>query len=216
MLVLADCVRVLRAVVPWHPLALVLRVGKAPADQLIEVGRAAPELRVRCVIADGAQIAAALRQQLTEPECVPGDIVAWMRSVARCSEVAAFLIERLFAGALGRRSVGEILAACGFGSERKVQMRLRDEGLPPPREWRHLAVATYAALRLQRHPKRSLEWHALALGHGERSTLIRQLRAVFAAPPRAVRQTVGWEPWVWRWLGRWRSKGYFADVEVID
>ena len=208
---LAECVPVLRSGLPWHP--LVVWIGGASAGELIEVGRAAAQLRIRCMIVDGEPIAAALRQRLTEPDCVPGDVVAWLRPLVGCSEVAVFVIERLLEGALRRWSVGETLAGLGLGSERTIQSRLREEGLPPAREWRHLASATYTALRLQRYPERSLDSHALGLGHGERSTLIRQLRAVFGAAPRAVRRTVGWEPWVWRWVMRWRRMGYFPNME---
>lgn len=207
---LAECVRVLRGALPWHP--LVVRVGSASARELIEVSRVAARLRIRCVIVGGEEVGAVLRQRLTEPDWVPGDLVAWLGPLVGCSQVAAFVIERLLAGALRRQGVGETLANLGLGSERRVQSWLRDEGVPPAREWLHLAAATYTALRLQRHPECSLERQAVALGHGERSTLIRQLRAVFGAAPRAVRRTVGWEPWVWRWVVRWRSAGYFPSV----
>lgn len=155
---LAECVRVLRASLPWHP--IVVRVEGTSARELIEVGRAAAQLCIRCVIASGEEIGIVLRERLTEPDWVPEDLVAWLGPLVGWSEIAAFVIERVSAGALGRRGVGETLAGLGLGSERSVQSRLRDEGLPPAREWRHLAVATYVALRLQRQPERSL-WRGL-------------------------------------------------------
>ena len=45
---LAECVRVVRAMLPWCPLAL--RVEAASAREILQVARVAAYLRVRCVI----------------------------------------------------------------------------------------------------------------------------------------------------------------------
>lgn len=211
---LAECVRVVRAMLPWCPLAL--RVEAASAREILQVARVAAYLRVRCVIVGDEDVEWALRWQLTEPEYLPGDIVAWLRLLGAGSDFVTLIIERIFAGTFRRRMLGEILGEAGLGSESKVEKRFREERLPPPRAWQHLAAATFTALRVQRAPQCSLEKQALELGYSERSAVIRQLRAVFGAAPWAVRRTIGWEPWVRRWLERRMRAGYFPGLELSE
>lgn len=197
--ILEEWVPRLRAAFPAVP--VVLRVpATADPDAIHLAGRAAA-LRIRAVLVKGELPARVLRRTMCDPPDLAADVIEWLdhRRVLLTARVS-LLIREMFRRAPPPRTVGDLLDSVGQHA-RTVRSWFREAGLPPPHDWLATASALRAALRLQREEEPLLEV-ALRSGYSDHSALSRQMYRLFGARPGEVRETVGWEWLMERWLRR--------------
>lgn len=190
----------LRARFPAVP--VVLRVRRRPIPDDLEWARRAGTLHIRAVLFDGEPPRARLQRTLTEPVGLPEELEEWLtlREPA-VSPGVVHLVREIFRLAPRYTEVGELLACLGR-PERTVRTWFQQAGLPGPGKWLAAAHAVYAALRLQSERRAPLLSVAVECGYSDHSSLSRQSLRLFGVRPGAVRQRLGWEWLLDRWLRR--------------
>jgi AraC-like DNA-binding protein len=186
----------LRSEAPLCPIAM--RIDAAKVNVLNAAIRIA-QMPVRAVIGDD-QFALALRRQLTRPADLPGDVVDWLsRRGVRLTPTVRHLLHGIFALAPHSPTVAPLLTRIGT-SESSARFRLQKKGLPAPGRWLQVARALNAALHLQARPDRPLLPLALSLGYADHSALSHLLGRAFRCRPAEIRECLGWEWLLDRWL----------------
>jgi AraC-like DNA-binding protein len=193
----SETVRGLRRSLPAVP--VVLSLAPDIADGLYLAAQAA-RASVRAVVAGDAVLGESLRRPLTATDNLGGDVVEWLSLFGlRLSPTVAHLIYQIFTDAPRFTEIGPLLQSIG-AAESSTRFRFRKKGLPAPSRWLQVARALHAALRIQLEPKKSILAHACSLGYADHSALCHQMKRVFGTTPAAVRQTLGWEWLMERWV----------------
>lgn len=193
---LQTTMRRLRAEAPLLPIAL--RIDPLRVNVLNAAIQIA-QMPVRAVIGD-EDCSRALRRQLTRPADLPGDVVDWLtlRGI-RLTPSLKHLLHGIFALAPHSPAVAPLLVRIGT-SESSARFRLQKKCLPPPGRWLQAARALNAALHLQSRPDRALLPLALSLGYADHSALSHLLGRAFGVRPAEIRERLGWEWLLDRWL----------------
>lgn len=189
----------LRAQVPEVP--VVLNIAAASPEAIHLTGRAT-RLHARAVITEGEPWEPTLRRVLTRPVDLAGDVMEWL--ALRGVEIpvrARALVEAIVRGVLQGEELGRVPQAHDE-AETTARAIFRAAGLPPPSEWYRVARALRAVLAVQAIPRRSLLEVAHDLGYADHSALSQQFRRCFDLRPGEVRETVGWEWVLDRWVRR--------------
>lgn len=196
----AQAVPRLRARFPAAP--VVLRVRRGVSADHAELARRSGELHVRALLYEDEPPRETLQPALTDPATLPEEVLEWLsvRGV-RSPPALCRLIAEIFRQAPSHARLRSLLRSLGR-PERTVRSWFRRAGLPGPGAWLAAAHATYAALRLQRERQTSLLTIAVECGYSDHSSLSRQAVRLFGARPGEIRQTLGWEGLLDRWLGR--------------
>jgi AraC-like DNA-binding protein len=193
----AETVHALRRRLPAVP--IVLSLGPDISDGLYLASQAARS-SVRAVVAGNTALGEALRRPLTATATIGPDVVEWLALFGlRLSPTLSHLISAIFTGAPRHTEVGTLLRAMG-AAESSTRFRFRKKGLPAPSRWLQAARALHAAMRIQLEPDKSILAHACVLGYADHSALCHQMKRVFATTPAAVRETLGWEWLLERWV----------------
>jgi AraC-like DNA-binding protein len=190
----------LRARFPAAPLALRIRSGVG-IDPVDAARRAAP-FHIRAVLGDDAPPRETLQTVLTDPASLTHELEDWLavRGVDPPAPLRSLILD-IFRQAPSHPRLHGLLQSLGR-PERTVRNWFQRAGLPGPGAWLAAAHAVYAALRLQRERQTSLLTIAVESGYSDHSSLSRQAVRLFGARPGEIRQTLGWEGLLDRWLGR--------------
>jgi AraC-like DNA-binding protein len=193
---LHETMRRIRSEAPLLPLALRIDTSRV---NVLNAAIQIAQMPVRAVIG-GEGYGQALRRQLTRPADLPGDVVEWLslRGI-RFSPAVKHLLHGIFALAPHSPTVAPLLIRIGT-SESSARFRLQKKCLPPPGRWLQVARALTAALHLQARPDRALLPLALSLGYADHSALSHLLGRAFGARPSEIRERLGWEWLLDRWL----------------
>jgi AraC-like DNA-binding protein len=197
---LAAWIPRLRAAYPAVPVALWLDEPAAPIS--IQMAAAAGALRVRALLMPDNPLEHELRRQLSTPHDLAADLIEWLqllplrlphrvtdiihgliREGASYPTLTAFLDDRELSG----RTVRARFAACG---------------IPGPGSWFALARLLPALLRIQREPKIPLLTIAIQAGYSDHAALSHKIRRLFGVRAGEVRETIGWEWLLLRFLER--------------
>lgn len=193
----SETVNGLRRRMPSVP--VVLSLGPEIHDGLFiasQAGRAS----VRAVVAANAPLGESLRRPLTSIATLGPDVVEWLTLFGiRLTPTVSFLVSQIFTDAPRYTEVGALLKSIG-AAESSTRFRFRKKGLPAPSRWLQAARALHAAMRIQLEPERSILSHACGLGYSDHSALCHQMKRTFGTTPAAVRQTLGWEWLLERWV----------------
>jgi AraC-like DNA-binding protein len=193
----SEAVRGLRQRLPAVP--VVLSLGPDIDDGLFLAGQAA-RASVRAVVSGQASLGESLRRPLTDTRTIGPDVVEWLALFGiRLSPTLGHLISEIFSAAPRFTEVGPLLHSIG-AAESSSRFRFRKKGLPAPSRWLQAARGLHAALRIQLEPQKSILAHACALGYADHSALCHQMKRLFGTTPAAVRQTLGWEWLLERWV----------------
>jgi AraC-like DNA-binding protein len=189
-----------RARFPAAPLALRIRNGVG-VDPVEAAHRAAP-FHIRAVLGDDAPPRETLQMVLTDPASLTHELEDWLavRGVDPPPPLRNLILD-IFRQAPSHPRLHGLLQSLGR-PERTVRNWFQRAGLPGPGAWLAAAHAVYAALRLQRERQTSLLTIAVECGYSDHSSLSRQAVRLFGARPGEIRQTLGWEGLLDRWLGR--------------
>jgi AraC-like DNA-binding protein len=190
----------LRARFPAAPLALRIRSGVGIDP--VEAARIAAPFHIRAVLGDDAPPRETLQTVLTDPASLTHDLEDWLavRGVDPPAPLRSLILD-IFRQAPSHPRLHGLLQSLGR-PERTVRNWFQRAGLPGPGAWLAAAHAVYAALRLQRERQTSLLTIAVECGYSDHSSLSRQAVRLFGARPGEIRQTLGWEGLLDRWLGR--------------
>jgi AraC-like DNA-binding protein len=192
-----EAVRGLRRRLPAVP--IVLSLGPDITDGLY-VASQASRASIRAVVSGSAPLAEALRRPLTTTATLGPDVVEWLTLFnLRLSPTLNHLVSRIFDDAPRHSEIGGLLQAIG-AAESSTRFRFRKKGLPAPSRWLQAARGIHAALRIQMDPGKSILAHACALGYADHSALCHQIKRMFGTTPAAVRETLGWEWLMERWV----------------
>ncbi|MEX2582526.1 MAG: helix-turn-helix domain-containing protein [Gemmatimonadota bacterium] len=193
----SDAVRGLRHRLPAVP--VVLSLGPDIEDGLFLAAQAA-KASIRAVVAGNAPLGESLRRPLTTTQSLGPDVVEWLSLFGlRLSPTLNHLIEQIFTEAPRFTEVGTLLKSIG-AAESSTRFRFRKKSLPAPSRWLQAARALHAALRIQMEPEKSILAHACGLGYADHSALCHQMKRTFGTTPAAVRETLGWEWLLERWV----------------
>jgi AraC-like DNA-binding protein len=181
---------------------LVLRVRGATGVDPHEAARLAAPLHIRAVLGEDAPPRETLQAMLTDPASLTHELEDWLtvRGVAPPPPLRSLIVD-IFRQAPSYPRLHGLLQALGR-PERTVRNWFQRAELPGPGAWLAAAHAVYAALRLQRERQTSLLTIAVECGYSDHSSLSRQAVRLFGARPGEIRQTLGWEGLLDRWLGR--------------
>jgi AraC-like DNA-binding protein len=181
---------------------VVLRVRGATGVDPQEAARLAAPLHIRAVLGDDAPPRETLQAVLTDPASLTHELEDWLtvRGVAPPPMLRSLIVD-IFRQAPSYPRLHGLLQALGR-PERTVRNWFQRAELPGPGAWLAAAHAVYAALRLQRERQTSLLTIAVECGYSDHSSLSRQAVRLFGARPGEIRQTLGWEGLLDRWLGR--------------
>jgi AraC-like DNA-binding protein len=193
----SEAVNGLRRRLPAVP--IVLSLGPDIEDGLFLAAQAAKG-SVRAVVAGNAPLGESLRRPLTTTASIGQDVVEWLGLFGlRLSPTLNHLIAQIFTDAPRYTEVGPLLKSIG-AAESSTRFRFRKKNLPAPSRWLQAARALHAAMRIQLDPGRSILSHACALGYADHSALCHQMKRTFGVTPAAVRETLGWEWLLERWV----------------
>lgn len=178
---------------PWVPIVLRVKDSRIANIHLV---RAAGALGFSGIVADDESLCDALREDLcTEPRgralatflraCFPG------ADAAVRDEALGLLVSGLDRGEELR-----LPAAVAAGRSK----RLRRDRLPSPERLRRSGQLISVVLDVQRNSSLHLSRLAELHGYASGSSLDRALRRRFRAGVTAMRQTLGWQPWLARAL----------------
>lgn len=184
---------------PTCPVVVLLRMS--PEDALLTAVRLA-SLRIRAVVPEVEPLRPLLVPLLTDPAALPRGAVAWLQDRGiRLSPNTAALVEGILAGAPAHATLGSLLDQLHVPIS-SARFRMRKKGLPAPGRWFQAGRALHAALLLQANPEASTATIAQRLGFADHSALAHLLRRTFRVRARMIRQTLGWEWLLHRWLTR--------------
>ena len=193
----SETVNGLRRKMPAVP--VVLSLGPEIHDGLFiasQAGRAS----VRAVVSANAPLGESLRRPLTSIANLGPDVVEWLTLFGiRLTPTVSYLVSQIFIDAPRYTEVRALLKSIG-AAESSTRFRFRKKGLPAPSRWLQAARALHAALRIQLEPEKSILSHACGLGYSDHSALCHQMKRTFGTTPAAVRETLGWEWLLERWV----------------
>jgi AraC-like DNA-binding protein len=193
----SETVRGLRRRLPAVP--IVLSLAPDLPDGLYLAGQAARS-SIRAVVAGNAPLGESLRRPLTNTQTLGPDVVEWLSLFGlRLTPTLNHLIGHIFTDAPQHREVSSLLHGIG-AAESSTRFRFRKKGLPAPSRWLQAARGLHAALRIQLESEKSILAHACALGYADHSALCHQMKRLFGTTPAAVRETLGWEWLLERWV----------------
>jgi AraC-like DNA-binding protein len=193
----SETVRGLRHQLPSVP--VVLSLAPDIPDGLFLAGQAA-RASVRAVVSGSAPLGESLRRPLTSTQTLGSDVVEWLGLFGlRLTPTLNHLIGHIFSRAPEYREVADLLREIG-AAESSTRFRFRKKGLPGPSRWLQAARGLHAALRIQIDPDRSILTHAVEIGYADHSALCHQMRRLFGTTPAMVRETLGWEWLLERWV----------------
>lgn len=193
----SEAVSGLRHRLPAVP--VVLSLGPDIGDGLFLASQAA-RASIRAVVSGNMPLGESLRRPLTGTSTLGPDVVEWLTLFGlRLSPTLNHLVSRIFTDAPRFAEIGPLLNAIG-AAESSTRFRFRKKGLPAPSRWLQAARALHAALRIQLEPEKSILAHACAMGYADHSALCHQMKRVFGTTPAAVRETLGWEWLLERWV----------------
>ena len=200
---LRESVPRLRARFPALP--VVLWVKQRPSPGSLDLARRAGTLRIRAVLSEDDPIPEILRDAMTSPPDLGDDVVEWLsiHGLRLTSDIASVLRE-IFRPAAQRTDLDGLLRSIGASSS-TVRKRFRMNGLPSPGQWHAVARALWAALRLQREPGTPLLAIALEFGYTDHAALSHQMLRLFGLRATVIRELLGWELLLDRWLIRERA-----------
>lgn len=185
--------------------AVVVLLRMSPEDALLTAVRLAP-LRIRAVVPEAEPLRPLLSPRLTDAAAMPAAARAWLQDhQVRLNPNTAALVEGILAAAQEHPSLGSLLAELRVPLS-SARFRMRKKGLPSPSRWFQTARALHAALILQASPETSTAAIAHRLGFADHSALAHLLRRTFGIRSCAIRDTLGWEWLLERWVSRWRSE----------
>lgn len=184
-----------------HPAApLVLQLPGDITPEAVHLARRAGRLRIRAVVVDGEPIEATLRRILPRPENLADDVIEWLTLRGlRLNGKLAPLIRDIVHLAPRHARICALLKAIHETSDSTRALFARRR-LPPPGEWLHAARALHAVLGLQADPELSVSRLAHHFDHADHSALSRQVFRCFGDRPTVLRQWLGWEGLLNRWL----------------
>ncbi|HEX5387381.1 MAG TPA: helix-turn-helix domain-containing protein [Gemmatimonadales bacterium] len=180
---------------------VIVRLRRVPAADASCLRRSA-ELGVRAVLYEDEPPRETLQPALTDPTSLTDGVEEWLALRGlRAPAAPVRLIVEIFRLAPATPKLRLLVRALGR-PERTVRSWFERAGLPGPGAWLAAAHATHAALRLQRERQKPLLTLAVECGYSDHSSLSRQAVRLFGARPGEIRQTLGWEGLLDRWLGR--------------
>lgn len=184
---------------PACPVVVLLRM---PADEALHAAVRLAPLRIRAVVPEAEPLRALLAPRLTDPTGLPASVVVWLRERGlRLNPPTAALLEQMFAAAPAHPTLAHLLDELRVPLS-SARFRMRKKRLPSPSRWFQVARALHAAMLLQAHPEASTEAIAHRVGFADHSALAHLLRRSFSAHASAIRETLGWEWLLHRWLSR--------------
>lgn len=197
---LAQRIPELRRRFPAVPVVLYFR---APLGaEALRLARRAGALHARAVLMEGEPIVTALRRGLTRPLDLSRDVKEWLLVRGSAPPPRAMrLLGEIFERAPRSRRIRPLLQTMGC-PPRTAHAWFAGHGLPSPGRWLGVAHGVHAVLRLQAEPDTSLFRVAIGCGYADHSALSRQVLRLFGERPHAVRQRLGWEWLLDRWLTR--------------
>lgn len=182
--------------------SLVLRVPDGWVVESVHLIRRAGELHVRGVVVGECDLVETLRPVLTNPTDLSSEIREWLTIRGVPVPGSAWdLLEPIIRASRHHRELRNVTKLLDVGA-RTVRARFRKAGLPSPGRWLQVARALRAALEVQGEPDRPLLTIAVERGYSDHSSLSRQILRLFGLRPRRIRETLGWEWLVDRWLRR--------------
>ncbi len=195
-----DCSEAVRGLRRRHPaVPVVLSLGPDIPDGLFLAGQAARS-SIRAVVAGNAPLGESLRRPLTDTQTLGPDVVEWLSLFGlRLTPTLNHLIAHIFSDAPYHREVSGLLREIG-AAESSTRFRFRKKGLPAPSRWLQAARGLHAAMQIQLEPEKSILAHACTLGYADHSALCHQMKRLFGTTPAAVRDTMGWEWLLERWV----------------
>ncbi|HET8656513.1 MAG TPA: helix-turn-helix domain-containing protein, partial [Longimicrobiaceae bacterium] len=187
----------LRVRFAFAPVVLLLRL---PQDESVYVSSRAGRLKIRAVVAEGQPLGATLRRSLTATDGLGEDVVEWLDlQRVRLSPSVRHLLRSLISGAAKHGDVTSVLRQIGT-PESTARFQLHKRRLPAPGRWFQAGRALHATLRLQAEPERPLLSLALEMGYADHSALSQLVHRTFGMRPGRLRQVLGWEWLMHRWL----------------
>ncbi len=178
---------------------VVVFLDMTPEEGVSTAGRLSSS-RFRAVVPLGSQTYDILRDILTDRSVLARDVVDWLHLHSlRLNPNQADLLEKVFAAASLHRDVAGVLGHFRI-SQSSARFRLRKRGLPAPGRWLHVARALHAALHLQARPGVPVSVVAGELGFADHSALVHLFQRSFGVSVREIRNTLGWEWLLHRWL----------------
>lgn len=208
----AEWVPRLRQQAPAAP--VVVRLGPQNSTDPAGALRRAGAMHVRAVLYDGEPPRETLQPALTDPASLTDGLEEWLALRGVSPPPAPLrVIGEIFRRAPSHAKLRTLLRGLGW-PERTVRSWFERADLPGPGAWLAAAHATYAALRLQRERQKPLLAIAVECGYSDHSSLSRQAMRLFGARPGEIRQTLGWEGLLDRWLGRTGHMAHHSDVAV--
>lgn len=197
---LADAIPRLRCRFPSIP--VVLRVNAVSGGVAVQLVQRAAHLSVRAVILSGDPLEATLRQALSRPLNLAGDALEWLnlRGIT-FSPPMRYLVGEIIDKAESYRNVSSLLARLHV-AERTARAQFHKKQLPAPGDWLDVSRGLHTALRIQRHPEKALLSTAFEIGYADHSGLSKHMRRLFQARVSEIRDCLGWEWMLDRWVTR--------------
>ena len=193
-------VRSIRRSFPESP--TVLLVPRSADAYYTHLAGRASALHVRAVLIEGEPLAETLRRELTEVPDLGTEVDEWLCLVGLpMSPATEKCIAGIFRASPGYTRMAE-LAKATRTPMRTIRGWFQGDDLPPPSRWIGVARTLRACLRLQRFRAEALLETSLEAGYCDASALSRQLDRLFGLPVSAVRDLLGWEWVLARWLAR--------------
>nr|PZN77486.1 MAG: hypothetical protein DIU57_16500 [Pseudomonadota bacterium] len=198
--ILRETVRRLRQRFPALP--VVVRVKERPRMGSFDRGRRTAALGIRAVLAEEDPVPEILRDALTDQSSLADDVVEWLSLRGlRIPPQVAEVVRQIFCRAVQHAELRGLLQSIK-ASPSTIRKWFRTHGLPSPSCCHDAARALSAALRLQRDQGLSVLTIALELGYADHSALSHQMVRLFGLRPRVIRERLGWEWLLDRWLAR--------------
>lgn len=171
---------------------IVVRPDATRPVDIIAIVESAAHLRVHFMAGDSGRLESGLRDTLTNPSGLGGDVAAWLRRVRPdLPAMAGWLIDALIGPGIEAEPLAVVLRRHGIAA-RSARRTLRRANLPSPSRWSSLARILRGALALQRSAGEPVLRVALDNGFPDGSVLSRGLRQQFGVHADDVRKALGW------------------------
>jgi AraC-like DNA-binding protein len=188
----------LRQAYPTVPVAL--RLNDLDTPGAIQLAAAAGALRIRALLMPDEPLENALRRQLSTPQDLAGNLIEWLQLLSpRLPHRVTDLIHGLISEGSRYPTLTAFLDDRNL-SGRTVRARFAARGIPGPGSWFSLARLLPALRRMQREPQTPLLTIALQAGYSDHAALSHQIRRLFGLRAGAIREALGWEWLLLRFL----------------